>query len=986
MSNPNRKQWNKPYLPIRNLILWGWDNNHNPSFLVLYGEHQYETTSSPAATSTISSDKTGFLGSLFKSLFSSSATQNPDPPKAIIPTQSSFLDEQVTYTHYAIFKGHEGHLPSFEALKILTENEQKKMYYKKGVSYDWRYHTDANSLVESFKPLEAPTTFTYFNPPPYEYYVVQLEKQGLVFSNFTLAKHPNDFLKLSGDTFKYYSEMSQILSHPLLYMRKKYLNALLDQNPPAELLQLLFKIGSSELISGLCLELAKRKNPILIEETKELLKNPINFESTSYSQGVLRCANIYVHTLDPKLKQPRLQTIYKMLPDADLHLINIQGKPVAEGKRFSGAQYHTFANQGVFKKDYWTYDRELRTSIKRTYPAFYKVGPYTDGYDLNILAFKNTLQEAISYDLADVVGKLAYYLDAPRLRYYFKGSGKTKAYNYLIGSVRRTLDDYAKNQPDLFIAAMKSLLPSYTCDDYLCRFPGNFQFNYFIRRYLYHDFTEKPPTNWRNRYSWFSEDQLMKLNGRYEMMKELWDQHLEDVLYIASHAQIPSIQKACYYIIKESPTTTELVTTLSHQQLILLSQSAFLPLAELFMQYLNERLNACTTCEPKLLLALMDTSNEKIKALALQYISQINGSFSPLLLTECILLEHADGWLETLQGELMALDMNQYADFIVALTEKLITFKDETPKLTSELEELLMLSAHKLESLSFEKASYVMMHIRNVLSQVPKLSSSFLNYFECLLFSFNEDTLEVLLKGDGNLETALPVAQRQKHLLALLTAIKEQTLPSDAAFKLILEEGNPPMIKTLLTLLEKLQSTLPQRPTLLLLMLESDVVVLNDLATSVFEALPQEASVLPHQLIIDSPLPKVYNYGLLNLDKLYGDFIPKTFILQLLEHPSSEVKAYISHKIDAILEDLSTENAETFMYYVKTLLLLPNKISKSKDIIYKLLPSFVLQNPSFKEVVEAELLAIGGSNIKRDSERALMSLAQIRKEFSAYES
>ena len=73
------------------------------------------------------------------------------------------------------------------------------------------------------------------------------------------------------------------------------------------------------------------------------------------------------------------------------------------------------------------------------------------------------------------------------------------------------------------------------------------------------------------------------------------------------------------------------------------------------------------------------------------------------------------------------------------------------------------------------------------------------------------------------------------------------------------------------------------------------------------------------------------------------------------------------------------------MYYVKTLLLLPNKISKSKDIIYKLLPSFVLQNPSFKEVVEAELLAIGGSNIKRDSERALMSLAQIRKEFSAYE-
>ena len=173
MSNPSRKQWNKPYLPIRNLILWGWDNNHNPSFLVLYGEHQYETTSSPSTSTTVST-KNSFFDSLFKSLFNASTTQNPNPTTAVIPAQSSFLDEQVTYTHYAIFKGHEGHVPSFEALKIITEGQQKKMYYKKGVTYDWRYHIDANSLVEGFKPLEVPTTFAYFNPPPYEYYVVQL--------------------------------------------------------------------------------------------------------------------------------------------------------------------------------------------------------------------------------------------------------------------------------------------------------------------------------------------------------------------------------------------------------------------------------------------------------------------------------------------------------------------------------------------------------------------------------------------------------------------------------------------------------------------------------------------------------------------------------------------------------------------------------------------------------------------------------------------
>ena len=33
--------------------------------------------------------------------------------------------------------------------------------------------------------------------------------------------------------------------------------------------------------------------------------------------------------------------------------------------------------------------------------------------------------------MADVIGKIAYYIDAPRLHYYFKGNSLNKELNYL---------------------------------------------------------------------------------------------------------------------------------------------------------------------------------------------------------------------------------------------------------------------------------------------------------------------------------------------------------------------------------------------------------------------------------------------------------------------------------------------------------------------------------------------------------------------------
>ena len=983
MSNLSQKKWTKPYLPTRSLVLWGWSDSHTPSFLILYGEHQYSSTTTSSLDESPSGKKVGFLGTFFNALLGTTSSKTINSHSS---TAASFLDESVTYTHYAIFTGHQGHFPHFESVKIITEQNHKQMYYKKGISYDYyHYKTDSDSIVESFNTLEVPITFSYYSQPPYESYVRELEKHNLVFPHFTLAKHPNDFLSLSGGAFTYYPLVSQIISHPKLYMRKKYLSELLEKNPPAEILELLFNLGSCELISGMCLELAKLKNPILLEAAKAFILNPVNFGSQSYNEGVLRCINIYIQTLDSVQKATRIEAIYKDLPFADLPLICIHNKPVPMGKQFSGAQYASFAYNVSLQKFSSQYNRETRSHSECLRSPFYEVGPYTDGYDLNIIAFKNTLQEAISYDLADVVGKLGYYLDAPRLRFYFKASGKTKAYRYLISTVRRTLDDYATHSPNLFVTAMEALLTSYTPNDYLCKFPGNFQYNYFIRHFLYYDFTQKPPTSWNARYKWFREDQHLKTTNRQDKYKEIWNQHLDTVVSIARRSTIPVIQKACYYILKESPFTMELIRGLSHSQLITLSQSHYKPLAQLFMTHLNDRINSFITSEPSLLLALMDTSYDTIHQLALDKILSNNSLITPAFLAQCFLLTHGESWLEFLTSELLQLTPEQYSDFIVALSHQLLKPTTIVPPLSLALEELLVNSCSKLEQLHLESAKKIMRIIRQVLKDVPALSESLITYFEGLIFSFDYTILETLLEDDIPLNNELPISICQKSILDLLQAIQTRALPSDATFKTILEKGNAPMIKTLIHLLDTFQNELSNRPTLLLLMLECDVIYINELASTVFEKLTNENALLSHQFLLDSPLPKVHQYGLKQLEIRYGDFIPSTFIVQLLEHPHKEVKNFISQKIDNAIANIDTQHVELFMYYVKTLLLLPNKISKGKDALYSLLPAFVSLNPDYKEQVETMLLSIAGSNIKRDSERALMSLAKIRKGTLTYE-
>ena len=49
-------------------------------------------------------------------------------------------------------------------------------------------------------------------------------------------------------------------------------------------------------------------------------------------------------------------------------------------------------------------------------------------------------------------------------------------------------------------------------------------------------------------------------------------------------------------------------------------------------------------------------------------------------------------------------------------------------------------------------------------------------------------------------------------------------------------------------------------------------------------------------MILDSPVKKVYGFGLEKLEELYGERIPAEFVMQMFEHPSADVKGYVLEK------------------------------------------------------------------------------------------
>ncbi len=986
MANEPKRIWRQENNPYRSLIFWGWNKENNPALLILYGVHEFKEKNSYY-------DNSGF------------------------ERFENTLDDNVTYTSYIVFRGIEGHLPSFEAVNIVEnpgwedrghKAEYPKMYYKKDSrSTGWYRNLNTNGILNDYIKLQegCGITIPYFEEFSYEQLVKKVLSSGVDFQNFKFAQNPNEILKISEENKEYFELLCTIMSNKNLYTRKKKLNELMDLCTSDEVYKCIFNVGSTELISGLLLEAAKRNITSFKEEAESILNHTYNDEVyntyKSYLDGLKRCAQLYINSINEEKRNERKNWIRENVDKIDLNLIKIDEKKVSEGKILNGIAYRKLSLQGFFGEFLIKYERQDNgrwKTIKIRRDGRYAEGPFNDGIFLDLKVFKNVLQEAEIYKMTDVIGKIAYYIDAPRMHYYFKGNSLGRALKYYKRYLRRIIEDYGKNDPDRFMEVMKVLFTSYTEHDFLCKFKGNFQFNYFIKNILYYDFKEKPPIsdwdNWEKRYEWMSNDQLLKLEGRYEFMKEVWDNHLEDVLYIACHAKVNTILKACYFILKESDKLNDLVSQMTYETLLNLSEADYEPLSEMFMEVLKDRLNKEEKFQFKIMCTLMNTENENIIAAAMDYFKKTNGHIQPDNIVDLLFLNNVNRWTEYVVNNINEIKPSEYIEFIKALLKNADKFNEYSVEPVKEITDALSESVNKITALDMINKKEILQYAVNSILEKGCMEKFLEKYLEEVIFALSYDEIQSFIKDMEfqnireflecryNKKSAVTIrlSTRNNMILNTIYSVYKNVIPSDSSIIGILENGTSKLIKILFEIIEVNEEELKHRFSTILLLFESEVIMLNKKAEDVFNKMDEESKKDMHKVIIDSPVEKVYEYGLKKLKEIYGDFVPMEFIMGMMQHTSSKVKGYISDKCENILKNLGGGNEELFIYYVKTLLLLPNKVRKNKDDIYDALYDFCIKYKERRAEIENILMDMGGSNIIKDSEKALVILAKIRKE------
>ena len=104
-SEEQQRLWKLDEPPIRKLLLWGFDRQNNPCLLILYGKQKVE-----------------------REIRASRHSYYPE---------GYLLKPTVAYTHYAVFHGTNGHLPSIP--KTSYCEEKNLLCYTKGYKTARRY-------------------------------------------------------------------------------------------------------------------------------------------------------------------------------------------------------------------------------------------------------------------------------------------------------------------------------------------------------------------------------------------------------------------------------------------------------------------------------------------------------------------------------------------------------------------------------------------------------------------------------------------------------------------------------------------------------------------------------------------------------------------------------------------------------------------------------------------------------------------------------
>ncbi len=899
--------------PIRKIMLWGKDKEENHCLLVLYGKHEFDK---PVKCSERSYYEEGHL-----------------------------LKSDITYTHYAVFHGNNKHLPSIP--NTYYKKEQELLCYKKGyrtAKRRWDYDretrrywetliVDDRYIVKEFYQMEKDISLNYYQNLKYEDYVNVIQSNGVTFEDFEIIEDPSTLFGVEKDSI-YYDMVYNMFSKQKLYTRIKKMNELIKSNPPEEVYESILNVASVEIACGIFQQLTIDKNPILLKKAKEIKNSKELWAKKEYHNGLIRFVKNYINVFDEKLIQKQKEWIYQTLPEMDFHITRLK----VYGEAMTGKELQEYMeNYGSsIYNNYWliNYGKE----------KLYDTNTYTNGTNIKNIAFKNTLQMVKAYDIADALGKIAYYIDAPRTKNYFKGSGKTGAYNYYQRYIRRIFDNYKANDEIKFIETAKTYLSSWQKEEIRNSSP-----------YFFYHFFEGAENS------------------------QIWNTHIDDVMYIVKNTTDYEIFEFCYGILKK-PENQNRFEHYDIKELIMLSQVPHDKMARMFEKLLNPKLKALTTFDAEIMLTLMNMESEVLQKTAKEYFIKTNGKFSPENIVDILCLDTIEKWYEVVKTNIDVFRAEEYIAFTKALIAKSEYFiaMQEQQKLPENIVELIQNSVEKLQYATMAQKQKLIENFADLILSDAKIPDFIYDMAEGILFCMPYEQLKDIFQSISFEHGVL--TEKKRNTIAVAQSIQQHSMIKDSVILSILDIGSARLVKMLTEVIQKQQQELIEKPNTLLLLFECNVYALNQTAQTVFENMEQQKREKMHMILLDSPVESAYQYGLKKLEEWYGDKIPQQFISRMLEHTCITVKQFLSEKMEKAFYNLEYIQPDLYIYYAKTLLYLPNKATKSKEYIYNSMTEFLQYHPQKRKEIEEMLLDIGSTNVKINAERALVAFAQIQKE------
>ncbi len=899
--------------PIRKIMLWGKDKEENHCLLVLYGKHEFDK---PVKHSE-------------RSYYAEAYLLKPD----------------ITYTHYAVFHGNNKHFPSIP--NTYYRKEQELLCYKKGyrkAKRRWDYDRETRRycetlivndryIVKEFYQMEKDISLDYYQNLKYEDYVNVIQSNGVTFEDFEIIEDPSTLFGVEKDSI-YYDMVYNMFSKQKLYTRIKKMNELIKSNPPEEVYESILNVASVEIACGIFQQLTIDKNPILLKKAKEIKSSKELWAKKEYHNGLIRFVKNYINVFDEKLIQKQKEWIYQTLPEMDFHITRLK----VYGEAMTGKELQEYM------ENFGSYIYNNTWLVNYGREKLYHKNTYTDGTNIKNIAFKNTLQMVKAYDMPDALGKIAYYIDAPRTSNYFKRSGKTGAYNYYQRYIRRIFDNYKATDETKFIEAARVYLSSWQEGE-----------TYNSCAYFFYHFFEG------------------------EENSQIWNRHIEDVMYIVKNTTDDEIFDFCYEILKK-PENQNQIAHYDIKELIILSQIPHTEIAQIFEKLLMPKLKALTTFDAEIMLTLMNMKSEVLQNTAKEYFKNTHGKFSPQDIANILCLDTIENWYEVVKTNIDVFRAEEYIAFTKALTEKseyFITMQQQQ-KLPENIVELLQNSVEKLQYATMAQKQKLIENFANLILSNVKIPDFIYDMAESILFCMSYEQLKEAFQSISFEHGAL--TEKKRNTIAVAQSIQQDSMIKDSVILSILDIGSARLVKMLTEVIQKQRQELIEKPNTLLLLFECNVYALNQTAQTVFENMEQQKREKMHMMLLDSPVESVYQYGLKKLEEWYGDKIPQQFISRMLEHTCIVVKQFLSKKMEKAFYNLEYIQPDLYIYYAKTLLYLPNKATKSKEYIYNSMTKFLHYHPQKRKEIEEILIDIGSTNVKINAERALVAFAQIQKE------